>query len=76
MTPEKVYLGYNFTHRDIHRADGRVGLIVADLWMIEIRETSTSLFQNTATPAVAGQVNSGVKQADTPTFQPQLQAVT
>ena len=60
VTPETVYTGYNFTHRDLDRtSDKGNGLITVNLWLIEIRETSTATFSNTQQPAEAGQQNSG-----------------
>lgn len=60
VTPEKVFLNYNFTHRDLVRtADQGVGLIVVDLWLTEVIETATALFQTTQLPGQAGQFGSG-----------------
>ncbi len=60
VTPEITYLGYNFTHRDFRRtAANGVGLIVVDLWLTEIRVTSTATFINTQQPGEAGQQNGG-----------------
>ena len=60
VTPEKVFLNYNFTHRDLVRtADQGVGLIVVDLWLTEIIQTASALFQNTQLPGQAGQFGSG-----------------
>lgn len=67
VTPEVVYLGFNFTHRDFRRtAEAGNGLIVVDLWMTEIRETSTATFSGTQTPQGAGQQNTGNVQPQTP----------
>ncbi len=67
VTPEAVYLNYNFTHRDFRRqSDQGNGLIVVDLWMTEIRESSQTTFSNTQTPGAAGQQNSGNVQPQTP----------
>ena len=35
VTPETVYLGYNFMHRDYDREAERVGLVVIDIWLQE-----------------------------------------
>ena len=60
VTPEMVYTSYNFTHRDLDRtSDKGNGLITVNLWLIEIRETSTATISNTQQPAEAGQQNSG-----------------
>jgi hypothetical protein len=77
VTPEQVYQSFNFTHRDLERtAENGVGLIVVDLWLEEIRVTSTATFQNTANPSVAGQQGSGNVQAQTPnaTVQQEFEA--
>ncbi len=60
VTPEEVFLSYNFVHRDLVRtADQGVGLIVVDIWLMEVMQTATAFFQSVATPAVAGQVGGG-----------------
>lgn len=60
VTPEMIYPSYNFSHRDFRRqSDQGNGLIVVDLWMTQIRETSQATFTNTAQPGAAGQQNSG-----------------
>jgi hypothetical protein len=67
VTPEAVYLSYCFTHRDFaRRAKNGVGLIIVDLWLEEIRETSAATFTNTQSPAVAGQSGQGNVQPQTP----------
>lgn len=66
LTPEATYLGYNFTHRDFRRrAENGVGLIVVDLWLTEIRETSTATFANTQQPSEAGKQSVGNVQPQT-----------
>ena len=69
LTPEQVYLSYNFTHRDIRKrtAQDGAGLIVVDLWLTEIRESTTATFTNTQQPGDAGKQNTGNVQAQTPT---------
>jgi hypothetical protein len=59
VTPEEVYLQYNFMHRDYDREAANVGLVVIDLWLMEIIETTTAQFQNTQSPASIGQVGLG-----------------
>jgi hypothetical protein len=60
VTPEQTYSSCNCTHADFKRTNvNGVGLIVADFWFIEIRQTATSTFSNTQTPAVAGQQSAG-----------------
>lgn len=59
VTPETVYLNYNFRRREYDRAAEKVGLIVVDLYFIEIIQTATALFQNVANAAFSGQVSVG-----------------
>lgn len=67
VTPEAVYQGYNFTHRDFRRSgDQGNGLIAVDLFMTQIRESAQATFTNTQTPGGAGQQNSGNVQPQTP----------
>lgn len=67
VTPETVYTGYNFTHRDFRRtADRGVGLIMVDLWLTEIRVTATANFSSTQQPSESGQQNVGNVQPGTP----------
>lgn len=67
VTPEEVYQSYNFTHRDFRRsAQNGVGLITVDLWLKEVRVSSTATFQNTQQPGDAGQKGGGNVQPQTP----------
>lgn len=59
VTPEVTYLGYNFAHRDYDREAASVGLIVVDVWLVEVLQTATEQFQSTQSPAYAGQVGLG-----------------
>lgn len=60
VTPEQTYRGCNITHFDFARsASSGVGMIIIDIWFIEIRETSTATFTSTQQPGVAGQQNTG-----------------
>lgn len=63
VTPEKVYLSCNISHYDYRRSNQNgVGMIVADIWLTEIRVTATSTFTNTQSPSNAGNQNIGVQQ--------------
>jgi hypothetical protein len=75
VTPENVFLGYNFTHRDYDREAANVGLVVVDLWLTEVLETATAQFQSTQSPVTAGQVGVG-NAAAPPTDQSTQSAVT
>lgn len=60
VTPEDTYSSCNITHVDWKRTSvSGVGLVVVDFWFVEIRQTATSTFSSTQTPAVAGQQNTG-----------------
>jgi len=60
VTPERTYSNCCITHVDYKRqSHNGVGVIIMDIWFIEIRITSTSTFSNTATPTVAGQQATG-----------------
>jgi|GEM_PF-2601551 len=74
VTPEQTFTSYNFTHRDWRRmARNGVGLIQVDLWLTEVRTTSTTTFsssstssmpqgtnlQNTQQPGDAAQIGNG-----------------
>lgn len=72
VTPEAVYLGYNFVHREYDREAANVGLVQVDVILTEIMETATAQFQNTSTPVVAGQV--GLGQVGVPQTDPATQA--
>jgi hypothetical protein len=77
VTPEQTYSSCNCTHADFKRTNvNGVGLIIADFWFTEIRETATSTFSNTQTPAVAGQQSTGnVAPVDaSPSFQDRFSA--
>lgn len=60
VTPERTYQSCNITHYDYKRtASNGVGLIVVDIWMVEIRVTATAAFSNTQQPGTAGQQSLG-----------------
>jgi hypothetical protein len=76
VTPEKVYLGYNFMHRDYDRDAESAGMVVVDIWLMEIIETATAQFQSTQSPTNAGQQGLGnvPTQAPSPAVQGQISA--
>jgi hypothetical protein len=60
VTPEQIFQNCNITHFDyVRTADHGVGMIVIDIWFVQIRLTATANFQNTMSPANAGQNNIG-----------------
>jgi hypothetical protein len=47
QTPEQVYSELNFTHRNFRRTnENGVGLLLVELWAVEIRETGESAFSS------------------------------
>ncbi len=60
VSPEKTYPSCNPTHSDYKRTNTNgVGMILMDIWFIQIRVTSTATFTDTAAPGAAGQQNTG-----------------
>lgn len=74
LAPEKIYLNMSVSHYDYKRTSiNGLGVIVADIWLLEIRQTATSSFTNTQLPTAAGQqaqgsVQPGASQPLTITF--------
>lgn len=72
VTPEQTFSSCNITHVDFKRSSSNgVGMIVMDIWFIEIRITSTSTFSNTQQPGAAGQQSTGNVSPITPNQQVQ-----
>ena len=70
VTPEITFSNCNITHIDWRRqSHNGVGLIIVDIWFVEIRITSTATFSNTKGPEVAGQQNTGSVSAQAPNQQ-------
>jgi hypothetical protein len=67
VTPEIVYPSSTIVHYDYRRsaAHGQ-GMIIMDVWLLQIQVVNTSLFQNTISPAQAGAVSSGTVTGQTP----------
>ncbi len=64
VTPEKVYPSLNCNHVDYDRsAASGVGMIMIDLWFVQIRVEATATFSNTQQPPNAGQQGAGNIQA-------------
>ena len=79
VTPEQVFLNYSFHHKDYRRtAHQGLGLITVDLWMTQIRQSATALFQNTQVPGIAGQQSFGTQQTQTapPSVEGQVDGLT
>ncbi len=70
VTPEKVYLNYNFHHMDIKRsANNGVGLLTFDLWLQNIGNSVTTTFSATQQPGDAAAEGAGNVQALPPASQ-------
>lgn len=60
VTPEQTYTGCCITHVDFKRAaHNGVGVILMDIWFLQVRITSTSTYSNTQSPTVASVQNTG-----------------
>jgi hypothetical protein len=67
VTPERVYTSVNVHHMDYRRtATNGVGLLVVDLWLVEVRVTATATFTNTQQPGDSGQQGVGNVQPQAP----------
>lgn len=67
VTPEEIYTNANIFHYDYRRtSQNGVGLIVVDIWLVEIRTTATAAFSNTQSPSGASPVAGGNVQAVPP----------
>lgn len=67
VTPEETYSSCNITHIDWRRSsENGVGLVIIDIWFVEIRITATSTFTNTQNPVTSGQQNTGSVAPQTP----------
>jgi len=67
VTPEMTYRSCNITHIDYKRtAYNGVGLLMIDIWFIEVRVTSTTTYSTTQSPTTTGQQNTGSVSPQTP----------
>lgn len=72
VTPEQVYSNVTIYHYDYKRtAQNGVGLIQVDVWCMEVRQTTQTMFSNTQSPSGASSQGSGFNQAQTPTSNQQ-----
>src|SRR6266852_3939160 len=70
VTPEAIYTSMNITHWDYRRTSvNGVGLLVVDIWLIEVRVTATTQFSNTQNPSGASPQSGGLVQTESPTSQ-------
>lgn len=55
VEPEKIYQNVTIAHYDYRRGNGNAGLIVIDLWCVEVRTAAAPAFSNTGTTGTAFQ---------------------
>ena len=69
VTPEKTYTSVNLDHADYHRAvdSGGPGLLIAEVWGLQIRLTATQAFTQTKAPAGSAPQSTGQVQPGQPT---------
>lgn len=73
--PEKIWTSVNFMHQELHRtAVNGVGLLLVDVWGMEVRVTAEVAFSNTQQPEGANPVSNGAVQT-VPATQAQTEAV-
>lgn len=72
VTPEKTYPSCNVTHHDYKRSShSGVGMVVIDIWFVQIRITATSTFTGTQQPGASPQQSTGNVSTTTPDPQTQ-----
>lgn len=68
VTPDAIYPSVSITHWSYGQsANNGVGLIVVDIWTLEVRETVNDMQSATQSPTSASQVNGGTVQPVTAT---------
>lgn len=63
VTPDATYQNINVDHYDYRFVDGKSGLLIVDVWCVQIMTGDSPSFQNTAQPSGASPVNDGTVQA-------------
>lgn len=67
VTPEAIYTSVNVQHYDYRRTSRNgLGLMVVDVWVVEIRESNTGNFKSTKSPSGYAPSESGTVQAQPP----------
>lgn len=75
-TPELVYENANVVHYSFDRSAPQANMIVADIWLEEVRTTASSTLTTTVNPLSAAQTDTGAVQPQSPTTaQAQSQAM-
>jgi hypothetical protein len=60
LTPEAMYPSVNITHYDYHRvSNSGVGLMIVDVWAIQVRIVNTATFSDVVNPASASPKSGG-----------------
>lgn len=59
LTPEKIFQSCNISHWDQRRRARDVGLLVVDVWLVEVRVNAGSTFSDTQQPSGADPVAAG-----------------
>lgn len=64
VTPERVYRNVNVNHYDYKRySNNGVGLLVVDVWCVQVRVEAQTLFTNTKSASAAATTQGGTVQA-------------
>lgn len=63
VTPDAIYQSVNVDHYDYRFTEGKPGLLIIDVWCIQIMASSPPSSQNSASPSAASPVNGGTVQA-------------
>jgi hypothetical protein len=69
VMPEYTFSSCNVVHYGFRRQRGKPSLLVADVWVEEVRVTGTATFSNTGSPSGANPQNGGTVQT-TPDVNP------
>lgn len=63
VTPDRVYRNCNVSHYDYRRtATNGAGMILLDVWLLEVRTSAQAAFSDTKTPSGADPTHAGIVQ--------------
>lgn len=75
VTPERTYTSVNVAHIDLHRSNSNgVGMIMADVWLVEVRVKAKASFSKVESPTSSDAQNNGTVQTTEPTDAQKLKA--
>lgn len=74
VTPEIIYQSVNVTQFDYNRDHMTAGMLIIDVFLLEIRVNATASFANTKSPGAAGTTNGGTVNPAPATPDQQSQA--